>query len=122
MAVPENTSVAVTENVAKDKPFRVVIIGGGVAGLGLAHSLELAGIDYVLLEKGVVAPPWGTSISIHPNGCRILHQFGCLEAAEACCVPMERFYNRKSSGHPFDYDFFFQSVRSRYVSVHPNRG
>ena len=44
-------------------PFRVLIIGAGVSGLVLAHALELAKIDYVLLEKGVVAPPWGTSIT-----------------------------------------------------------
>lgn len=98
---------------ASDEPFRVVIVGGGVAGLSLAHCLEKANIDYILLEKGVIAPEWGTSISIHPNGCRILHQIGALEEAEKYCVPMERFYNRDSTGHPFDYDFFFHSVRSR---------
>lgn len=46
-----------------NKPFRVVIVGAGVSGLVLAHALELAKIDFVLLEKGVVAPPWGTSIT-----------------------------------------------------------
>ncbi|KAK0644427.1 hypothetical protein B0T16DRAFT_331705 [Cercophora newfieldiana] len=98
---------------AKDKPFKVLIVGGGVGGLTLAHCLEKANIDYVVLDKGIIAPPWGTSISIHPNGCRILDQLGILEEAEKHCVAMERFYNRKSSGHPFDYDFFFQAVRSR---------
>ncbi|KAL8692944.1 MAG: hypothetical protein Q9218_002121 [Villophora microphyllina] len=44
--------------------FRVIIVGAGVSGLVLAHALELANIDFVLLEKGIVAPPWGTSITI----------------------------------------------------------
>lgn len=47
----------------EDKPFKVLIIGAGVSGLVLAHALELAKIDFVLLEKGIVAPPWGTSIT-----------------------------------------------------------
>ncbi|KAK8012296.1 FAD/NAD(P)-binding domain-containing protein [Apiospora marii] len=97
----------------KDGPFKVIIVGGGVAGLSLAHCLEKANIDYTILDKGVIAPEWGTSISIHPNGCRILDQLGVLEEAEKHCVPMERFYNRGPTGHPFDYDFFFQAVRSR---------
>ncbi|KAI8630518.1 hypothetical protein F5Y19DRAFT_48544 [Xylariaceae sp. FL1651] len=99
--------------VLKDKPFRVIIVGGGVAGLSLAHCLEKAGLDYVLLEKGVIAPAWGTSISVHPNGCRILDQIGALDEVEKACVPMERFYNRGPSGHPFVYDFFFKSVQER---------
>ena len=45
------------------KGFRVIIVGAGVSGLVLAHALELAKIDFVVLEKGVVAPPWGTSIT-----------------------------------------------------------
>jgi 2-polyprenyl-6-methoxyphenol hydroxylase-like FAD-dependent oxidoreductase len=110
--VTQSVSIPVAGAV-KDKPFKVVIVGGGVAGLSLAHCLEKAGIDYVMLEKGVIAPPWGTSISVHPNGCRILDQIGALEEAEKYCVPMERFYNRTSSGRAFVYDFFFQAVRSR---------
>ena len=47
----------------KDKSFKVIIVGAGVSGLVLAHALELAKIDFVFLEKGMVAPPWGTSIS-----------------------------------------------------------
>lgn len=31
--------------------MRVLIIGGSIAGLTLAHCLEKAKIDYVLLEK-----------------------------------------------------------------------
>jgi flavin-dependent dehydrogenase len=31
--------------------FKVVIIGGSIAGLSLARILEIYSIDYVLLEK-----------------------------------------------------------------------
>ncbi|GAB1213226.1 hypothetical protein ATERTT37_002375 [Aspergillus terreus] len=40
-------------------PFRVIIVGAGVAGLTLAHCLDKAGIDYLVLDKGVVAPAAG---------------------------------------------------------------
>lgn len=113
--VAQRIEAVMAAKAQKDDPFKVVIMGGGVAGLTLAHCLEKANIDYLLLERGVISPAWGTSISIHPNGCRILDQPGPLEEAEKYCVPMERFYNRNSAGYPFDYDFFFQAVRSRYV-------
>jgi cation diffusion facilitator CzcD-associated flavoprotein CzcO len=48
---------------AVERPFRVIIVGAGVSGLVLAHALERAKIDFVVLEKGIVAPPWGTSIT-----------------------------------------------------------
>ncbi|KAJ9417961.1 hypothetical protein QL093DRAFT_2565917 [Fusarium oxysporum] len=52
--------------------FRVMIAGGGVAGLTLANALEKAGIDYVLLERrDTIAPQVGASIGIGPNGCRV---------------------------------------------------
>jgi 2-polyprenyl-6-methoxyphenol hydroxylase-like FAD-dependent oxidoreductase len=76
-------------------PFRVVIVGAGVAGLTLAHSLDLAGIDYVLIDKGIVAPPWGISITLHPHACRILHQIDCFEAVSSQCTPMELFCLRR---------------------------
>lgn len=44
--------------------FRVVIAGAGVGGLVISHALTRAGIEHVVLEKGVVAPNWGASISI----------------------------------------------------------
>ncbi|KAI1126927.1 hypothetical protein F5Y10DRAFT_293278 [Nemania abortiva] len=103
----------VSAGPVKDKPFKVIIVGGGVGGLSLAHCLEKANIDYILLEKGVIAPPWGTSISVHPNGCRILDQIGALEEVEKRCVPMNRFFNRGPDGYPFVYDHFFKSVLER---------
>ncbi|KAF4416113.1 FAD/NAD(P)-binding domain-containing protein [Fusarium austroafricanum] len=52
--------------------FRVIIAGGGVAGLTLANALEHAGINYVLLERrDTIAPQVGASIGIGPNGCRV---------------------------------------------------
>ncbi|KAL2870492.1 FAD-dependent oxidoreductase [Aspergillus lucknowensis] len=69
--------------------FRVIIVGGSVAGLTLAHCLHRAGIDYIVLEKGnQIAPELGASIGIMPNGARILEQLGLLEHLERCAEPL----------------------------------
>ncbi|KAH8899052.1 FAD binding domain protein [Thozetella sp. PMI_491] len=63
-----------------DKSFRVLIAGGGVAGLTLANMLERFDIDYLILEAhGDIAPPVGASIGLFPNGLRILDQIDCYE-------------------------------------------
>ena len=65
---------------SSEKDFKVIIVGGGIAGLTLANSLERAGIDYVLLERrGDIAPQVGASIGFLPNGCRILDQLGVYD-------------------------------------------
>jgi 2-polyprenyl-6-methoxyphenol hydroxylase-like FAD-dependent oxidoreductase len=61
--------------------FRVLIVGGSVAGLALANILEKIGVDFVVLEKyGKIAPDLGASIGIFPNGFRIIDQLGCHDA------------------------------------------
>ncbi|KAI5456632.1 hypothetical protein BGZ63DRAFT_434688 [Mariannaea sp. PMI_226] len=63
-----------------DTGLRVIIAGGGIAGLALANMLEKANIDYILLEAySQIAPQVGASIALHPNGLRILDQLGCYE-------------------------------------------
>ncbi|GKT58310.1 FAD binding domain-containing protein [Colletotrichum tofieldiae] len=60
--------------------FKVIIVGGSVAGLSLANMLEKLNIDYTLLEAyPEIAPQVGASIGLLPNGFRILDQFGCFE-------------------------------------------
>lgn len=60
--------------------FRVIIVGGSVAGLTLAHCLSRANIEYVVLEsRSEIAPQEGASIGILPNGGRILDQLGVFQ-------------------------------------------
>ncbi|GKT41102.1 FAD-dependent monooxygenase andE [Colletotrichum spaethianum] len=60
--------------------FKVIIVGGSVAGLSLANMLERLNIDYTLLEAyPEIAPQVGASIGLLPNGFRILDQIGCFE-------------------------------------------
>jgi 2-polyprenyl-6-methoxyphenol hydroxylase-like FAD-dependent oxidoreductase len=88
--------------MAPKSEFKVVIAGGGVAGLTLAIMLERFGIDYVLLEAHAeIAPAIGASIGLLANGLRILDQLGCYEAIEKAasqriCVSR----SRDSKGNP----------------------
>ncbi|KAF5003673.1 hypothetical protein FDECE_9783 [Fusarium decemcellulare] len=64
--------------------FRIIIVGGGVAGLTLALMLEKFDIDYILLEaRKEFAPQVGASIGMMPNGLLILDQLGCYEDISA---------------------------------------
>ena len=98
------------------KPFRVVIAGAGAAGLCFSHALQRAGIDHVVLEKGVVAPEWGASISLWGNGARILSQIGCMEALEAEALPLRMLHVRGPDGKVFCEEPFFDMMLERYVA------
>lgn len=81
------------------RPFRVIIGGGGIAGLTLANALEKADIEYILLEaRDTISPQVGASIGFFPNGGRILDQLGCFERIEQEIVPLGLYYNRYKDG------------------------
>lgn len=61
--------------------LRVIIVGGSISGLTLAHCLDLnPNVEYVVLEgREEVHPEVGASIVILPNGSRIFDQLGFLD-------------------------------------------
>ncbi|QSZ32310.1 hypothetical protein DSL72_001884 [Monilinia vaccinii-corymbosi] len=68
--------------------MKVVIVGGSIAGLTLAHCLSRYGIDYVVLERrNNIAPQLGASVSLMPNGSRILDQLGMFDAVSENIEP-----------------------------------
>ncbi|KAG7054522.1 hypothetical protein JMJ77_0007002 [Colletotrichum scovillei] len=86
--------------------FKIVIVGGSVAGLALANMLEKFDIDYVVLEAyPEIAPQVGASIGLLPNGLRILDQLGCYEAyrAKAEDQVYQHAYLRRENGEIFSY-------------------
>ncbi|KHN94004.1 FAD dependent monooxygenase [Metarhizium album ARSEF 1941] len=83
--------------------FSVIIVGGSVAGLSLAHCLQRLGVSFIILEQGEIAPQLGASIGILPNGGRILDQLGIFESVEREIEPLE--YSRIR----YPDDFWFES-------------
>ncbi|CRK26626.1 FAD-dependent monooxygenase ptmM like protein [Verticillium longisporum] len=82
--------------------FKVIIVGGGVAGLALANMLEQYGWDYLILEShSAIAPQVGASIGMFPNGLRILDQLGLYAPIHAHFegqTRCETFYTRRADG------------------------
>lgn len=86
-------------DVKKSPGFRIIIVGGGIAGLTLANALQHAHIDYLLLEsKPVIDPPVGASIGLAPNGGRILDQLSCYEDIEKEIEPLNLAGNHGANG------------------------
>jgi len=87
------------QEVDNSRNFRVIIVGGGIAGLTLANALQHAGIDYLLLEaRADIAPQVGASIGLGPNGSRILDQLGCYNDIMALTVPIAYTASHKPDG------------------------
>ncbi|KAJ5578657.1 uncharacterized protein N7459_007621 [Penicillium hispanicum] len=62
------------------RPCKVIIAGGGIAGLTLALILERVGVDYILLEAYTdIVAAVGAGVTMLPNGLRVLDQLGCME-------------------------------------------
>jgi 2-polyprenyl-6-methoxyphenol hydroxylase-like FAD-dependent oxidoreductase len=95
--------------------FKAIIIDARVTGLTVAHCLAKTSMDYVLLDKGVVAPSFGTTNTLQPHGCRTLHQLGCLDTILAACDVMGGAQCRDPSDKSFASNDFFVVVKRLYV-------
>ncbi|KAJ5519071.1 Monooxygenase FAD-binding [Penicillium expansum] len=86
-----------------EKPkFKVIIVGGSITGLTLAHCLLRAGIDHVILEKRAeIAPQEGAFIGIWPNGAQVLQQLGVYESMEKLTAPIDRMHISYPDGFSF---------------------
>jgi 2-polyprenyl-6-methoxyphenol hydroxylase-like FAD-dependent oxidoreductase len=72
-----------------DRSFRVIIVGAGPIGLYLAHAMEKANIDYVLLEQqSTVLNPSGQLLFTWPQTVRLLDQLGLYKAARDAAMPI----------------------------------
>lgn len=81
---------------------KVIIVGGSITGLTLAHCLSKAGIDHIVLEKRAeIAPQEGAFIGLWPNGAQVLQQLGLYENLETLTVPVHRMHISYPDGFSF---------------------
>ncbi|KAF8933083.1 hypothetical protein BGZ52_008639 [Haplosporangium bisporale] len=72
--------------------IKVIIAGAGLGGLSAAISLELAGIDYIVLEpasdsKGDI----GGAVQVSPTAMHFLHQLGIYEEIQKISKPVSGY-------------------------------
>jgi 2-polyprenyl-6-methoxyphenol hydroxylase-like FAD-dependent oxidoreductase len=73
------------------KVERILIVGGGIAGLTAAIALRQRGFSPELIEH---APAWqavGAGIALQPNAMRLLVSLGVGTAVERAGAPLRRF-------------------------------
>jgi NAD(P)-binding Rossmann-like domain len=65
-----------------DNPSHILVIGGGIGGLCLAHGLRRAGVSVAVYERTHTRTDWlqGYRIHISPHGAAALH--ACLPPAQ----------------------------------------
>jgi FAD-dependent urate hydroxylase len=76
---------------------RVLIVGGGIAGLALAPMLARAGVSLEVIEREPAWRPSGTGIYLPGNAARALRALG-LEAhvaSRAVEIPWQRFRDQR---------------------------
>ncbi|CAK3773367.1 FAD binding domain [Lecanosticta acicola] len=79
--------------------MKVIIVGGGVAGLTLANALEKADIDFVLLEsRALLDPQVGASIGIAPSSMRIFDQLGAAQEIMDQTTPIQWTHQFRPDG------------------------
>lgn len=76
---------------------RILIVGGGLAGLSLAIALRRTGAAPELVERSPAWPAVGAGIVLHANAVRALRALGLGEAIEAASAPLPRwgFYDQQ---------------------------
>ncbi|ROO36077.1 salicylate hydroxylase [Pseudomonas sp. AF76] len=69
--------------------MRILIVGGGIAGLAMARALELKGLRPDLIERKADVPQGGTGLYLPGNAARALQALGLLDATSALATPIK---------------------------------
>jgi squalene-associated FAD-dependent desaturase len=95
---------------------RVIVIGGGLAGLSAATALAEAGIRVRLFEKRPYLGGRATSYQL-PDGT---HIDNCQHVTLGCCTNVADFYQRTGAASKIrHYDqLFFADKKGRVSSIH----
>ena len=80
--------------------MRVLIVGGGIAGMALAGLLYRRGIEPLVVEQSPFWREFGYAIGLWPNGMRVLKRLGVADAVRARGKQMTAYTIRDATGDP----------------------
>ena len=80
------------------KPGRILIVGGGIAGLTAAAALHQRGFAAELIERDAEWRTVGGGIAVQPNGMRVLRRLGIADAVERAGMVVRRWLFRDQHG------------------------
>ncbi|MDB5618000.1 FAD-dependent monooxygenase [Tardiphaga sp.] len=66
--------------IAKSRPLRAAVVGGGIGGLAAANSLRFRGIDVTVFEQAERLGEVGAGVFVYPNSLRQLERMGFRDA------------------------------------------
>jgi FAD-dependent urate hydroxylase len=79
---------------------RILIVGGGIAGLSAATALYRQGFHLELIERSTAWPAIGAGINLPANGVRVLRALGLGEAADHAAAEVRRWSFFDQQGEP----------------------
>jgi len=77
---------------------RILIAGGGIAGLTAAAALHQRGFDAELIERNQDWGAVGAGIAVQPNGMRVLRKLGIGGAVEQAGAIVRHWLFRDQQG------------------------
>lgn len=92
-------------------PYRVGVVGMGVAGTAVAHLLARDGNHVTLLERAVEPRPIGAGILLQQSGQEVLRRMGVLADVVAHAAPLDELHARHDDGRTL--------IRTRYGDYAP---
>lgn len=94
------------------RPYRIGIVGYGVAGATSAFLLARAGHDVTLFERAVEVGPVGAGVLLQPSGQLVLEKLGLLQEVIARAEPIEELHALTDRGRTL--------IRLPYAEIQPS--
>jgi 2-polyprenyl-6-methoxyphenol hydroxylase-like FAD-dependent oxidoreductase len=93
------------------RPYRVGVVGLGMAGATTASLLARDGCRVTLLEQAEVPRPLGAGVLLQVSGQEVLRRLGVLDRVIARAAPLDELYARHVNGKTL--------IRTRYGDFEP---